>query len=88
MVCLGHYFFMLRIIEFPTGGYGISEGNPKKGTWYLYSFTQNKMLQINPDYKGLIPIEYKHNDFKYVLNCISEINRNMKDPLSEHTLPY
>lgn len=95
------FLIMFDIIEFPTGGYGIKmkpffdvdidlgkKGRLKYTPIHLYSFTQNKIVELKTDYIGIVPIEFKHNDFNYVIKCIREMSRNFIDPLSEQTLPY
>lgn len=87
---------MLNIIEFPTGGYGIklnplfdvdiNLGKKCRITYtpvHLYSFTQNKIVELKIDFLGIIPLEFKHNDFKYVIRCIREMNRNFINPVGE-----
>lgn len=92
---------MFEIIEYPTGGYGIKmmyakfeiEVNGKRwDTLYLYSFTQNKFIDLGEYQKNngpcIIPIEFKHAQFSYVVRCIAEMSGKLIDPLAETKEPF
>ncbi len=90
---------MFDIIEFPTGGYGIKSKakfnidvkGKKWQTLFLYSFTDNEFKDLNlmKQTKGdcIVPIEFKHASFNYVISCINELNCRFKDPLAEEKFP-